>query len=222
VAEASALPLPIAPERPRTPGWGSGGGDLLSRPGMAVSAEHKDVLLVRGGGAAASSVDLWALNYTLAVFALVSASCRFASGGGVVARRYHHGAKWLHKRVVCSLRLDPRLRRFLDAIADRRQLSFNSLVAMTLAEYWRFDPRRAARDVGGNGTVAPSPTNAAPEASDAAAVSERRNQAAHRQPKVGRNEECPCGSGKKYKSGFGKTIRQRSASVIGGIEMLGG
>jgi hypothetical protein len=92
-------------------------------------------------------------------------------------------------KVICSLRLDPRLRRYLDAIADQRQLSFNSLVAMTLAEYWRFDPRRAARGGGGNiGGAVSGDSPPAPPAETAEIVA-----------KVGRNERCPCGSGSKYK-----------------------
>jgi uncharacterized protein YecA (UPF0149 family) len=86
-------------------------------------------------------------------------------------------------KVICSLRLDPRLRRFLDVIADQRQLSFNSLVAMTLAEYWHFDPRRAARTREENGDE-PSARVVAP-AEEAARPS--------------RNAPCPCGSGLKYK-----------------------
>jgi hypothetical protein len=95
-------------------------------------------------------------------------------------------------KVICSLRLDPRLRRYLDAIADQRQLSFNSLVAMTLAEYWRFDPRRAGH-VGGEDVEVASPP-APSGASKAASVVGSESVA-----RIGRNAPCPCGSGQKDK-----------------------
>lgn len=92
-------------------------------------------------------------------------------------------------KVACSLRLDPRLRRYLDVIADQRQLSFNSLVASTLAQYFRFDPRRAGRGGGGDSEeVVARESPPAPPANVAGIVA-----------KVGRNAPCPCGSGRKYK-----------------------
>jgi preprotein translocase subunit SecA len=35
-------------------------------------------------------------------------------------------------------------------------------------------------------------------------VSYEAPQPVVRQPKIGRNDSCPCGSGKKYKKGYGK------------------
>jgi hypothetical protein len=92
-------------------------------------------------------------------------------------------------KVVCSLRLDSRLRRYLDVIAGQRQLSFNSLVAMTLAEYWRFDPRRAGHGASGD-TERAAPPDPSPAPPAKMAEVERR---------VARNAPCPCGSGQKYK-----------------------
>lgn len=97
-------------------------------------------------------------------------------------------------KVICSLRLDPRLRRYLDAIADQRQLSFNSLVAMTLAEYWRFDPRRAGR-VGGGDIEGAAPRDSPPTPP---------TKTAEIVAKVGRNAPCVCGSGQKYKRCCGR------------------
>lgn len=111
-------------------------------------------------------------------------------GGGTEAPRVS-GLSLSSSKVICSLRLDPRLRRCLDAIADQRQLSFNSLVAMTLAEYWRFDPRRAGRVSDGHDNV-PIPSALERQTPPPPASIEK---AAHRS----RNAPCPCGSGLKYK-----------------------
>lgn len=120
------------------------------------------------------------------------------TASAMVAICWHVGitvVRMTSSKVVCSLRLDPRLRRYLDAIADQRQLSFNSLVAMSLAEYWRFDPRRAGRGGGGN-SEAPVPQESppAPPAKAAEIVAKAG----------GRNAPCPCGSGQKYKRCCGR------------------
>ena len=65
-------------------------------------------------------------------------------------------------------------------------------------------PRRHSARLWNSGEAYPG-ENAQREAAQNANQAAKPQQPAKAEPKVGRNDPCPCGSGKKYKNCHGKT-----------------
>lgn len=96
--------------------------------------------------------------------------------------------------MATSIRLPDPLKTDAAAYAERIGISLNALVAVALADYLtlRADPGRVATLPAVATTPMPSVAHAddTPSTQPAPVVSV---------PKPGRNDPCPCGSGRKYK-----------------------
>ncbi|MGQ4659327.1 SEC-C metal-binding domain-containing protein [Lysobacter sp. F6437] len=99
-----------------------------------------------------------------------------------------------------NLRVAPALKSEASAYAESLGISFNALVAVALRDY--LDARKS---LGSQPAQSDSveQQRATPTAPAPASTSEAGRKVVQLSGKVGRNEPCPCGSGKKWKQCHG-------------------
>ncbi|OHE86376.1 MAG: hypothetical protein A2579_00560 [Lysobacterales bacterium RIFOXYD1_FULL_69_11] len=107
-----------------------------------------------------------------------------------------------------NLRLPPALKSEAAAYAQTLGISLNALAAVALRDYLdarQRSPEQPTAEGGGSGVAAPRPAPAAARPTSTAVRMDQKPTAPSPRatPKVGRNDPCPCGSGKKFKQCHG-------------------